>query len=139
MLLQQSTQKVQYVFLHKYFITNNCIYGNNAGRNLPAKSGQVYAAGHRMLKVFLYRARVGSYRAVRSDGDEKGNHLHRKNFGLTTTEIWNELISSDMKNGSLLRKKLIDSNDATFKPDHQNNRAKHRVDILQCTHFDHIH
>ena len=60
-----------------------------------------------MLKeIFLYRARAGSYRAVRSDGSE-GNHLHRKNFSLTTIEIWNELISSDMKNGSLLRKKLI--------------------------------
>ena len=88
------------------------------------KWASLYAAGHRMLKeIFLYRARVGSYRAVRSDGSE-GNHLHRKNFSLTTTEIWNELISSDMKNGSLLRKSSLLTNDATFKPDHQNNKAK---------------
>ena len=88
------------------------------------KWASLYAAGHRMLKeIFLYRARVGSYRAVRSDGSE-GNHLHRKNFSLTTTEIWNELISSDMKNGSLLRKSSLLTNDTTFKPDHQKNKAK---------------
>ena len=62
-----------------------------------------------------------------------------KIFSLTTTEIWNELISSDMKNGSLLRKSSLLTNDATFKPDHQNNKAKALRGYFECTHFDHIH
>ena len=62
--------------------------------------------------------------------------MHRKNFSLTTTEIWNELISSD-EEWFVTRKSSLLTNDATFKPDHQKIRPRHCVDILQCTHFDH--